>query len=74
MQQLIVIILAVIQLNVYFQTIPGTKEYTCKQIDTITLKIRIILTVSSIIRPSFISIEMHAILVKLNNLNSMLII
>jgi acetyl esterase len=39
MKQLTVIILAVIQLNVYSQTIPGYKEFTYKQIDTITLKL-----------------------------------
>lgn len=39
MKQLIVIILAVIQLNVYSQTIPGFQEYTYKQIDTIALKL-----------------------------------
>lgn len=39
MKQLVFIILAVIQLNVYSQTIPGFEEYTYKQIDTITLKL-----------------------------------
>lgn len=39
MKQFIVLILAVIQLNVYSQTIPGFQEYTYKQIDTITLKL-----------------------------------
>ena len=39
MKRFIVIILAVIQLNVYSQTIPGFKEYTYKQIDTITLRL-----------------------------------
>jgi acetyl esterase len=39
MKQFIIIILAVIQLNVYSQTIPGFKEYTYKQIDTVTLKL-----------------------------------
>lgn len=38
-QFFIVIILAVIQLNVYSQTIPGFQEYTYKQIDSITLKL-----------------------------------
>jgi acetyl esterase len=39
MKKFIVIILAAIQLNVYSQTIPGFKEYTYKQIDTITLQL-----------------------------------
>lgn len=39
MKQFIVIILVVIQLDVYSQTIPGFKDYTYKQIDTITLKL-----------------------------------
>lgn len=39
MKQFIVIILAAIQINVYSQTIPGFKEYTYKQIDTITLQL-----------------------------------
>jgi len=39
MKQFLVIILAVIQLNVYSQSISGFKEYTYKQIDTITLKL-----------------------------------
>lgn len=37
MKQIIIIILAVIQLNVFAQTIPGFKEYDYKQVDTITL-------------------------------------
>jgi acetyl esterase len=39
MKQFIVIILVVIQLNGFSQTIPGFKEYTYKQIDSITLKL-----------------------------------
>lgn len=39
MKQLLVILLLVIQLNGYSQSIPGYKEYTYKQIDTIDLKL-----------------------------------
>lgn len=39
MKHFLVIIPAVIQVNVYSQTIPGFKEYTYKQIDTINLKL-----------------------------------